>query len=91
MNQGNGFVNITGEMSDSSQVLHVLTLDGMTLNFSRDYVSSNKSDQVMECIDLNNIIEKVLAYKCKGCSFLCESSDDIINHVQEKNCIEVTF
>lgn len=91
MNQGNGCINFTGEKSDGAQVVHVVTLDGMTLNFSQDYVSSSSSDQVMDGIDLNNIIEKVVAYKCKGCSFLCESPDDIINHIQEKNCMEVIF
>lgn len=80
-----------GDIGDVIQLLNsegtVITLDKSVLNS----LSVSDSDLNGDNIEASyqDMFEVVTAYKCKFCSFLCESVNDMINHLKIGHINEV--
>lgn len=87
--------------TESSEVIHLLNVEGSLLNIAKEPVHSNtthvkrtvpppnrtKNGKLL--VNLEEYFRTVLVYKCIKCSYLCEEKSDILKHITDQHLTTV--
>ncbi|XP_063915343.1 zinc finger protein 596-like isoform X2 [Zophobas morio] len=70
------------EADDNVEFIQLLNIDGTIMTIKKDSLKDKTNN-------IENFYTQTQANKCKLCSFLCESVDDIVTHIRVKHHKEV--